>query len=120
MAARRRRLILVDDHEAFRESMCAWLDHEGYDVVGATHDGVDGVRLCADTHADLVLLDLHLPGRSGVDVAAELALLAPAPQVILISSDASAVDDPLVQAAPVAGFLAKRELTCDAIDALLS
>lgn len=120
MGSTRRRLVLVDDHAGFRESMQAWLAHEGYDVVGAVPDGEAGILLCDEVRPDVVLLDLHLPGRSGVEVAVDLADLARPPTVILISSDSAAVDDPLVRAAPVAGFLAKRDLACDAIDALLS
>jgi hypothetical protein len=52
-------------------------------------------------------------------VAALLPRTPGAPEVILISGDDDAASDPRVLTAPVAGFLAKRDLSCAAIDALL-
>ncbi|MEY2583528.1 MAG: hypothetical protein QOE09_3377 [Ilumatobacteraceae bacterium] len=75
--------------------------------------------MCRLLQPELLLLDIHLPGISGVDVAQELSRTARPPQVILISSDTDAGIDPDVQGAPVRGFLPKRDLTCAAIDALL-
>jgi len=115
----RRRVVLVDDHEGFRVSAGVWLTHEGYDVVGAAPTGEEGIRLVGETVPDVVLLDLHLPDRSGVEVAEAVARLPHAPVVILISSDTAAADDPVVRGAPVAGFLPKRDLACATIDALL-
>lgn len=115
-----RSVLVVDDHEGFRTSARAWLTSEGFTVVGESPTGEDALRDVGDLMPDLVLLDLNLPGMSGLDVAAELAASAGGPAVIIISSDAEAGSDPLVQAAPVAGFLAKRDLACDAIDTLLA
>lgn len=113
-------MLLVDDHAEFRISVSAWLAQEGFDVVGTAPTGRQGALLTAELEPDLVLLDLHLPDRSGVEVAGDLAALDPRPAVILISSDIAAAEDPLVRAAPVLGFLAKRDLACAAINDLLS
>ena len=110
----------MDDHDDFRASARAWLTHEGYTVVGAFATGEEALEGYADLSADVILLDLNLPGMSGVKVAEVLAASAGAPRVVIISSDAEARHDPQVVSAPVAGFLAKSELACDAIDALLS
>ena len=66
-----------------------------------------------------MLLDLNLPGISGVAVAESLAATPDPPSVIIISSDAEAGSDAQVRDAPVVGFIAKRDLTWPAIDALL-
>ena len=114
-----RRVLLVDDHAAFRESAGAWLVREGFVVVGASGSGIDLQATIEAVHPDIVLLDVNLPGLSGPEVAALLPRAAGAPEVILISSDDEAASDPRVLEAPVAGFLAKRDLSCAAIDALL-
>jgi len=115
----RRRVLLVDDHAVFRTSAGSWLTHEGQTVVGVCASGEEALVSCAQLHPDLVLLDLNLPGMSGVAVAEALAESPAPPTVILISSDAEAGSDAQVRGAPVVGFIAKRDLTWPAIDALL-
>lgn len=114
-----RRVLLVDDHAAFRASAGAWLSHEGQLVVGTCASGEEALSACADLGPDVVLLDLNLPGISGVEVARALAELADAPDVVIISSDTEAGSDVLVRTAPVVGFIAKEDLTWAAIESLL-
>ena len=114
-----RRVLLVDDHAAFRASAGAWLIHERQRVVGSCASGEDALVSCAQLRPDLVLLDLNLPGISGIEVAEALAAAPDPPAVILISSDADAGVDAQVRGAPVVGFIAKRDLTWPAVDALL-
>ena len=114
------RVVLVDDHAGFLASMTAWLGHEGFEVVGTASTAAAAVRVVSEVAPDLVLLDVHLPGRSGIDAAEDLASLEQRPAVILVSSDHAVADDPRVRAAPVSGFLPKRDLTCRAIDDVLA
>lgn len=118
-SAARQRVLLVDDHAAFRASAEAWLAHEGLTVVGTCASGEDALVSCAELRPDLVLLDLNLPGISGLAVAEALAETADPPSIIMISSDAEAGSDAQVRGAPVVGFIAKGDLTWPAIDALL-
>ena len=110
---------MVDDHAAFATSACALLASEGFDVVGVASTGEDALVQCAALRPDLLLLDIRLPGMSGVDVAHAVSDGTHTAMVILISSDADAATDPDVCAAPVRGFLPKRDFTCAAIDSLL-
>ena len=114
-----RRVLLVDDHPDFASSAQALLAYAGFDIVGVAVTGEDALRMCPLLQPELLLLDIHLPGISGVEVAQKLSRTKRPPQIILISSDSDAGADPDVQAAPVRGFLFKRDLTCAAIDALL-
>jgi DNA-binding NarL/FixJ family response regulator len=113
------RVLLVDDHEGFVTSARALLVHGGLDVVGDVRTGEEALAIVGRTRLDLVLLDLRLPGISGVEVAQEMSRGNEAPDIILISSDSEAADDPDVLSAPVRGFIPKRDLTCVAIAALL-
>ena len=96
------------------------MTHEGFDIVGIAATGEEALTMCDALGPELMLLDVHLPGMSGLDVADRLALAPNPPVMILISSDTDAGTDPMVLAAPVRGFLPKRDLTCAAIDALLA
>ena len=87
--------------------------------MGVAATGEEALTMCGALQPELLLLDIHLPGISGLDVAQHLASGPSPPAMILISSDSDAGDDPMVMSAPVRGFLPKRDLTCAAIDALL-
>ena len=115
------RVLLVDDHAQFRASASAWLSREGFTVVGAAANSADAMDQARDLAPEVVLLDLNLPdSESGLKLAEDLSVASPGSTLIIISSDADAASDPRVVAAPVAGFIAKQDLACDAITALLA
>lgn len=118
------RVMLVDDHAAFRRSASILLELEGVRVVATAESGEQALALLdapdgPGGQANLVLVDLRLPGMDGVDVSEAIAGRRRPPPVILISSHDEAASDPRVVGAPVLGFLPKRDLTCNAILALL-
>jgi DNA-binding NarL/FixJ family response regulator len=106
-----RRLLLVDDHEAFRSAARALLGAEGFDVVADAGTGADAVRLTRDLRPDVVLLDIRLPDMDGISVAGELAALLPRPSVVLVSSRAAAAFGDRLLRAPVHGFVVKSQLS---------
>lgn len=116
---RARRVLLVDDHPGFVEAARALLTHEGLDIVGVATTAAEAILLSDRVRPEVLLLDIHLPDRSGIDVAHVLSERDEPPQMILISSDADAALHPDVLTAPVRGFVPKRDLTCAAIEALL-
>ena len=112
-------VLIVDDHDGFRESARALLEAEGFTVVGDAADGAGAVAAVALLRPDLVLLDVQLPDVDGFAVAEQLAAGPDPPRVVLISSREAAAYGPRVDAAPVCGFLAKRELSGAALAALV-
>ena len=62
------RVLLVDDHALFRSGIRSLLQrHAQFVVVGEAGDGVEGIKRCKQLKPDVVLLDLHMPGMSGVE-----------------------------------------------------
>ena len=62
------RILLVDDHTIVRAGLCALIDAEvGLQVVGQAGDGEAGFRAYLDTNPDVVVMDLSLPGISGLE-----------------------------------------------------
>jgi DNA-binding NarL/FixJ family response regulator len=95
------------------------LEAEGFRVVGNAADGPDAVAQTERLRPDVVLLDIQLPGVDGFTVAESLAALADPPHVVLISSrDARAYGHRLGEA-PARGFIPKRELSGEALAALV-
>ncbi len=118
--SQRQTVLIVDDHADFRAAARSLLDAEGFDVVGEAADGPEALLEVDRCHPALVLLDIQLPGMDGIEVAAYLADGPEPPQVVLISSRSAVVYGTRLTAAPVAGFLAKSELTGAALTDVLS
>ena len=115
----RRTVLIVDDHEAFRQSASVMLEAEGFHVIGQAADGSEALAQAERLRPEVVLLDIQLPGADGFTVAERLAALADAPRVVLISSrEANAYGHRLGEA-PARGFIAKRELSGEALAALV-
>jgi len=112
-------VLIVDDHEGFRASARALLEAEGFAVVGDAADGAAAITAVGRLRPDVVLLDIQLPDVDGFAVARWLAAGPDPPRVVLISSREAAAYGPRVSAAPVRGFLAKRELSGAALAALV-
>ena len=111
--------MIVDDHADFRASVCALLELQGFDVVADVESGDAALEAAGRLRPDVVLLDVQLPGMDGFEVAERLAATEQAPRVVLISSRRRSAYDGRLPDAPVAGFLAKDELTGAALTALL-
>jgi two-component system chemotaxis response regulator CheY len=79
-------VLIVDDHPSFRQLASRLLGEAGFAVVGEAADAGEAVREAARLRPDVVLLDVVLPDRSGVDVAADLAHEIDGPLVVLTSS----------------------------------
>jgi len=66
------RIILIDDHTLFRVGLQGLLEHRGIEVVAAVGDGQEGLRLAEELKPDVVLLDMRMPGMSGIEVLRQL------------------------------------------------
>jgi DNA-binding NarL/FixJ family response regulator len=81
------RVVMVDDQAPFRDAAHAVVGAmTGFTVVGAGETGESGLALTRSTRPDLILLDVNLPGLSGVEVSGLLARDHPATLVVLVST----------------------------------
>ena len=79
------RILIIDDEAAIRESLDTLLTLEGF-VISAAGDGVAGMDLLARNQYDLLLLDLALPGESGIDLLPRIKEMQPELPVIMITA----------------------------------
>jgi two-component system response regulator RegX3 len=84
------RVLVVEDEESYREALAYMLRKEGFDVVEAA-DGAAGLAEYDRTGADIVLLDLMMPGLPGTEVCRQLRLRGPVP-VIMVTARDSEID----------------------------
>jgi DNA-binding response OmpR family regulator len=79
-------VLVVDDDRALRHAIAALLDQAGYQT-GQAGDGPEALDNLRQQHADVMLLDIGLPGMSGLDVLAEARAAAAPPLVVMMTSD---------------------------------
>ncbi|HET9070757.1 MAG TPA: response regulator transcription factor [Acidimicrobiales bacterium] len=117
-------VVLVDDHAVTREGTRRILEEHGHFAVVAEVDrGDTAVAAIAAEQPDVVLLDLFLPGASGVEVARELRQRCPSTSVLVLSAFADPEYVDAMLDAGVAGYLpktARPEQLADAVRAVAS
>jgi DNA-binding NarL/FixJ family response regulator len=80
------RVVVADDHPIFRSGLRAMVeDADGLVFVGEASDGDETVAVCRDTRPDVVLMDLRMPGTSGVDATAILSAELPGTAVLMLT-----------------------------------
>ena len=86
------RALLVDDEEPARDRLRSLLaDFDDVHIVGEAADGDEALQKIAETRPDLVFLDIQMPGRSGMEVAASLP--PPRPRIVFCTAfDQYAID----------------------------
>ena len=81
------KIIIADDEPLARARLAALLGEcDGAELVASVADGEAAWQACADTPADLLLLDINMPGLDGTALAARLATLPDAPQVVFCTA----------------------------------
>ena len=81
------RVVIADDHTIFRKGLRSVLEAEaGFIVVGEAADGEEAVELCRSLQPQILLLDLAMPGQSGMDALAELATSPTPVRTILLTA----------------------------------
>ena len=78
-----RRVLIAEDEALIRLDLKEMLTEEGYDVVGEAGDGEQAVALATELKPDLVILDVKMPKKDGIDAASEITEAQIAPVVIL-------------------------------------
>ena len=100
-------IVVVDDHQLFRTGLAELLEQEGLHIVGTAGDGESALALVAETAPDVVLMDLDMPGLSGLETTREISRIAPRTRVVVltVSADEQTVVDAI--AAGAHGYLLK-------------
>ena len=115
----KQRIVLVDDHEVVRLGLKSLLErHPQFDVVGEAGSAREAVEQVASLKPEVVLMDIRLPGTSGIEACEEIVNKFPGTRVIMLTSYAD--DEMLFSAirAGASGYLLKQIGSDDLVKAL--
>ncbi|MCL8024961.1 response regulator [Nocardioides bruguierae] len=80
------RVLVVDDQELFRRGLVMLLGvEEGIDVVGEAGDGIEGTTLAISTAPDVVLLDVRMPKRTGIEACQSIKEAVPTARIVMLT-----------------------------------
>jgi len=105
----KQRILLVDDHEVVRLGLKALLErHPQFDIVGEASSAREALELVASHHPDVVVMDIRLPGTSGIEACEEITTRFPDTRVLMLTSYAE--DEMLFSAirAGASGYVLKQ------------
>jgi NarL family two-component system response regulator YdfI len=81
------RILVADDHLIIRQGLRLILETEdGFELVGEAADGAEAIRLCAELHPDVVLMDLRMPGMDGLTAIERLRMKQPEIAVVILTT----------------------------------
>ena len=101
-------LLVVDDHNLFRRGLVALLGQDpGLKVVGEAGDAAQAMRLAPALRPDVILLDNHLPGVTGVDAIRGLREVSPSSRVLMLTVSEDAQDLSMALRNGAQGYLLK-------------
>jgi DNA-binding NarL/FixJ family response regulator len=112
------RIMVVDDHPMWRESVSRDLTEAGFDVVASIGEGKQALRIVASLRPDVVVLDLQLPDLPGVEVARGLLAAAPGVRVLVLSASGEHRDVLEAVKAGAAGYILKSASRAEFLDAV--
>lgn len=105
----KQRILLVDDHEVVRLGLKALLErHPQFDIIGEAASAREAIEQVANNHPDVVVMDIRLPGTSGIEACEEITSRFPETRVLMLTSYAE--DEMLFSAirAGASGYVLKQ------------
>ena len=102
------KVMIVDDHSIMRDGLREVLEHAGgFEVVGQARDGLEAVQVAASIQPDVIIMDVLLPHKNGIDACQEIMAALPDTRVLMLT--ASTAEDAVIKAvaAGATGYLQK-------------
>ena len=113
------KVMLVDDHPIVRDALQALLEQSAdFEVVGQAGDGVEAVKVAEDTRPDVIVMDVMMSERDGIEACRDIMALLPDTRVLMLT--ASSEEGAVIQAvaAGATGYLHKFSPKADLLTAL--
>jgi DNA-binding NarL/FixJ family response regulator len=113
------RVLIVDDEPLFVEMVGAMLGAErGIEIVGMAADGDEGVQLAAELEPDVIVMDISMPNKNGIDATREIKAQNPQARILILTGSANTSDIDEARLAGAAVYLTKDRIAVDFVTEL--
>jgi DNA-binding NarL/FixJ family response regulator len=113
------RILIVDDHAHIRSMIRALVEaEEGWQVCGEAADGQQALAQCVLLKPNLIVLDIHMPVRNGLEAAREILILFPGMLILIVTMDGSSHFALAAEGCGAQGLLVKARATDDLVKAV--
>lgn len=102
-------VFIIDDHPVIRLAVRMLLEHEGYEVVGETDNGVDAMQMVRECLPDLIILDIGIPKLDGLEVLARFNAMGTPLRTLVLTAQSPALFAIRCMQSGASGYVGKQE-----------
>ncbi|WP_375741081.1 response regulator [Pseudomonas boanensis] len=114
------KILLIDDQPMIRFATHVLLEREGFEIVGETENGVEGLSLARSLKPDLVILDIAVPKLDGLEVISRLSAQNPDARLLVLTSLPAALYANRCLQSGATGYISKQEQAISLVSAVKS
>ena len=112
-------ILLADDHVLFRQGLAALLCNQGqWNIIGEADNGEQAIRLAQQRQPDIVVIDVAMPGMSGIEAAPLILRVSPATRIVALSMYGDPYYQQAMFNAGATAYVLKNEAISDLVDAI--
>lgn len=111
-------VFIVDDHPVIRLAIRMLLEHEGYEIVGETDNGVDAMQMIRECVPDLIILDISIPKLDGLEVLARFSAMNSNLKTLALTAQSPALFAMRCMQSGAAGYVCKQEDLSELVSAI--
>ena len=111
-------VFIVDDHPVIRLAIRMLLEHEGYEIVGETDNGVDAMQMIRECVPDLIILDISIPILDGLEVLSRFNSLNSTLKTLVLTAQSPKLFAMRCMQSGAAGYVCKQEELSELVSAI--
>ncbi|MGO2204415.1 response regulator [Pseudomonas helleri] len=111
-------IFIVDDHPVIRLAIRMLLEHEGYEIVGETDNGVDAMQMIRECVPDLIILDISISKLDGLEVLARFNAMNSTLKTLVLTAQSPALFAMRCMQSGAAGYVCKQEELSELVSAI--
>ena len=112
------KVFIVDDHPVIRLAIRMLLEHEGYEIVGETDNGVDAMQMIRECVPDLIILDISIPKLDGLEVLARFNAMNSTLKTLVLTAQSPTLFAMRCMQSGASGYVCKQEELSELVSAV--